>query len=165
MTVSIQYVITLVVNLQRTYIGHTAAAIKVVNYDSRSGIYIYKDTLRAGHTALVTAAVEVTYKTVLQMPGGTYLHIGLVVTAKQTSNLELITAGLGVTGVDTHCLEAPGGEQLTLAACIGAGGYQVLLFIYPRVFYAVDYCAGVIKTDNRRLCYCSCITAAKCVYY
>ena len=86
----------------RTDIGHTAAAIEIV--DDNPGVFldIQEQTLRTGHLTLVTTAVEVTDDAVLQVPYRADGHFSLVVAAKDTGEVEGITGEVALEGRQFH---------------------------------------------------------------
>ena len=132
----------------RPYVGHAAAAVEVVDDEGRAGRNLQEQALLVNHTAAVAAAVEVTHLAALQVPGGTDGHVGLVVAAEETANLERVAAGVGVADVDAHVLETGHGEQLCLVLNISNG---------------VDDLAGVIDTDDRFLRHCGIVAASVCI--
>ena len=92
---------SIVVVVQRLHVSLTTTAIDVFNHHSFT-FNLHEQTLRAGHTSLVTTTIEVTDFTLLQVPTGTDSHISLVVTAKEASYLVGITARIREGGVDAH---------------------------------------------------------------
>ena len=129
--------------IQRSDVGHTAAAKQVVNNDLRVFIDSEEKALGTGHVSLVTAGVEVTDHTALEEPCGTDGHHGHVVTAEEASDLELIAARIRQTGVDAHAnLETIIGQQLL-----------------AMVIDMVDHLTRVIHTDVRLVRHRSVVTA------
>ena len=90
---------------RRHHVCHTAAAIEVVDNERGVSGNLKEQTFRTGHVTLVTTAVEVTYLTCQEVPCRTDMHLCLVVTTEEATNLVGTTAGLREAGVDTHLLE------------------------------------------------------------
>ena len=101
--------------LQRSHVGHAAAAIYVIHDDGGAFGYLQEQTVVVGHVALVAAAVEVAHLAALQVPAGMDGHLGHVVAAKEPAYLELVAAGMREACVDAHVLEASGEEQVLVA--------------------------------------------------
>ena len=91
----------IVVVVQWLHVSLTTTAIDAFNHHSFT-FNLHEQTLRAGHTSLVTTTIEVTDFTLLQVPARTDSHISLVVTAKEASYLVGITARIREGGVDVH---------------------------------------------------------------
>ena len=122
------------------YVGHTAAAIEVIHDEGGCRGDLQQQTVGARHGTLVTAAVEVTDLTTLQVPGGTDGHLGQVVAAEEAANLEGTAAGERETGVDAHVkLEAVHRQQLARG---------ILTRDIGRVGDGVDDLRGVIDMDD-----------------
>ena len=86
----------------RTDIGHTAAAIEIVDNDLGLFLDIQEQALRTGHRTLVTTAIEVTDDTILQIPYRADFHFSLVVAAKDTGEVESITGEVALEGRQLH---------------------------------------------------------------
>ena len=91
-------------HLVRIHIGHTAAAKNIVDHQilGHDRLYLQQDTVRTGHGALVTAAVEVTDNTFLQIPYWTDGHRCLVVAAKDTGKVEGKACQIALEGCQFH---------------------------------------------------------------
>ena len=98
---------------RRNDIGHAAAAVDVVHHEGGAHWYLQQQTVGAGHLAPIAAAVEVADSAALQVPLRTDLHLSRVVAAKEAAYLELGTAGIGETQVNTHVvLDTVVGQQI-----------------------------------------------------
>ena len=125
-----------------TYVGLTATTIDIIDHHAGT-FYLQEQTFRTGHAPLVTATIEVTNTPSLQVPSGSDLHLRLVVTSKQASNLVFSTTRIREGGVDIHLvLEAGVGQQL----------------IVIRILDAIHHLTGVIQTNDRLFCDRSVIT-------
>ena len=76
------------------HVGHSAAAIEVV--DDEGGVILQLDeqAIRTGHRTAVSAAVEVAHLAGQQVPRRTDAHLGLVVATEEASYLVLTAARL-----------------------------------------------------------------------
>ena len=72
-------------------ICHTTTTIDIVNDNGRSIWYLKHQAQRTGHVTMITATVEVTHLTLIENPLRRNLHLCKVVTAKETSHLEVRT--------------------------------------------------------------------------
>ena len=146
------------ISIKRTHIRLATTAIDVINLHSLA-FDLQEQTLWSGHTSLIATTIEVADLTFLQIPSRTDGHISLVITAKQTSYLESITAGIRESGIDTHLvLKAIVSQQFTnrkvfievftFFVCIGIGSIND----------TTHYCTGVVQTDDGLFSYCRIVT-------
>ena len=142
-----------------TNISHTAAAVEIVNHKSRELRDFQENTLFVNHTTTVTTTVQVADHTVLQVPGGTDGHIGLVIAAIERTYLEFVAAGLRERGVDTHIPETCVRQEVDKT--------RMTRFCGIRVFYTIDininmvhHLTGVIHMDDCFLFYRYIVTTA-----
>ena len=99
-------------SIQWTYIGLSATAVDIVDRKCRILRYLQQQTLWAGHTTLVTTAIEVSHLTAQQVPPGLNGHVDFVVTTEEVSYLEGIAIRIGELVVNTHQLETIFGQQV-----------------------------------------------------
>ena len=125
------------VAVECTHISLTATTIDIIHYHSFA-IHLQQQAFRTRHSSLVTTTVEHTYLTSLQIPTGTDSHVSLVVTAKQTTNLEGFAIGVCEGGIDSHLLEAIVGQQLAASASVWISC----------IYNTADHLTGVIQTDD-----------------
>ena len=103
-------------------IRHTATAKDIVRLHA-VGSDGQENTLGMGHCTLVTATIDVSHLTNLQVPLRTDGHGCLVVTTEQTTHLVGTTAGIREAGVDAHLVfEALIRQQFTTCTSIWIGG-------------------------------------------
>ena len=86
-------------------------------------INLQQQTFLVSHRAFITTAIEVVYLTLLQMPSGTDGHLGLVVTTKDTRELESGSGSIVAKGCNTHT-----GKEFLVSQQVGcsssSGGYR-----------------------------------------
>ena len=71
-------------------ISFATTAIYVLYYYIRTLWYLKQQSVATGHTTFVTAAVQVVYAAIVQVPGGTDMHVVLVVAAKHTEEVHIV---------------------------------------------------------------------------
>ena len=77
------------------YICLTATAINILNH--HVGTFDRKEnTIGAGHSAFIASAVEVVDRTFGKMPNRTYGHIYLIITTKDTIELDVSLEGFRI---------------------------------------------------------------------
>ena len=100
------------------------------------------------HSPLVATAVKVTYLAALQVPLGLDGHLRQIIAAEETAYLELVTAGLGESGVDAHIKETARDQKILP----GSAAIRSL-------FYMVDDLAGVVYVNDCLFLHGNIITA------
>ena len=118
---SIHIFIGLCIQSLRTDVSLTAAAIYIINKEQfllcigaiGERVYLQQQTRRAGHTALVTTAVQILNMSCHQVPVGLDTHLSLVVAAEDTGEVVNVTHGILAKYSDTH-----GGQPISVGQIV-----------------------------------------------
>ena len=135
------------VAVECTHISLTATTIDIIHYHS-CAIHLQQQAFRARHSTLVTATVEVANLTSFQIPTGTDSHVSLVISTKQTTNLEGFAIGVCEGGIDSHLLETSIVKQLATVASVRI----------RCVKDTTNHLAGIVQTDDGLVCHRGVVT-------
>ena len=134
----------------RCDISHTASAIDITNDNTGFLRDLKQQPLGACHVTLVTATVNVSYFSTLQVPPWTNLHLCSIVSSKETTNLESITARIGISRIESHLLN------------------HAVVFCYlinTTDLDFINHLAGIVDINNCLISHCGIVTTAESIDY
>ena len=132
----------------RCDISHTASAIDIINDNTGSLRNLKQQSVGACHVTLVTATVNVSYFSTLQIPSRTNLHLCGIVSSKEATNLVCVTARISISGIEVHLID----HAIVLCYLINAINK-----------YLINHFAGIVNINNGFLGYCGIVAASESI--